>query len=136
VNGKIFPESERCITDNDLNMNNYIINTTAPIKKALDKKLIEQKPIDKNEYDNMNKRVIDINAFMRTALPIDAYNIRESREFMIELNRVSKIVIGSNLVSISSTVQDLIKDLYENNEKYNISGNNRKYINDNNIIFG
>jgi len=133
---KDFPESERCITDNDLNMNNYIINTTAPIKKALDKKLIEQKPIDKNEYDNMNKRVIDINAFMRTALPIDAYNIRESREFMIELNRVSKIVIGSNLVSISSTVQDLIKDLYENNEKYNISGNNRKYINDNNIIFG
>ena len=129
---KEFPNSEHCIIDNNLNMNNYTMDPALLNKKGPAKKLI-----DKNEYENMKKRVIDINEFMKADHILrGAYNIRESREFMIELNRVSKIVIGSNLVSISSTVQDLIKDLYENNEKYNISENNLKYINDNNIIFG
>lgn len=130
-------DTERCITENTLNMDKYTMDPAPTNKKAVDRKRTDQKLIDKNEYENMNKRVIDINALMKTAHIVrGAYNIRESREFMIELNRVSKIVIGSNLVSISSTVQDLIKDLYENNEKYNISENNEKYINDNNIIFG
>jgi len=128
---KEFPDSEHCITDNYLNMDKYTMDPAPTNKKGPVKKLI-----DKNEYENMKKRVIDINEFMNTTRTRSTYNIHESREFMIELNRVSKIVIGSNLVSISSTVQDLIKDLYENNEKYNISENNEKYINDNNIIFG
>jgi hypothetical protein len=64
------------------------------------------------------------------------YNLQHSHQFMIELNRTLKIVINSNLVSISSTVQDIIKDLYENNEKSIVLDNNLRYIEEPDIILG
>lgn len=64
------------------------------------------------------------------------YNPVVSDDFMNELDRTIKIVIGSNLVSISNTTKSIIKDLYENKEKEITLKNNELYLDDANLIFG
>jgi hypothetical protein len=88
---------------------------------------------DKNDYVDIKERVETIKKILNSN---DTYNLKDSREFMSELNRTSKIIIGSNLVSVSNIVQNTIKDLNENNEKRITLESNRNYIKDETIILG
>ena len=88
---------------------------------------------EKREYDDIKERVETIKKVLNSD---DDYNLKYSREFMSELNRTSKIIIGSNLVPISNIVQNTIKDLNENNEKRIALESNRSYIRKEEIILG
>jgi SAM-dependent methyltransferase len=86
-------------------------------KKQLDVELNKYKDtVDIKDYNDILTRVQDIQRVLDSK-DNDDYSVIRSREFMTELNRTAKIIIGSNLVPISSAVQNIIKDLTENNEK-------------------
>jgi hypothetical protein len=109
--------------DNELRK--YVIPSTNPV----------QYTCDKREYDDIEARVEAIKNILDSK-DGDDYNLEKSREFMSELSRTAKIVIGSNLVPISNIVQSTIKDLNENNEKRISLENNRNYIKEERIILG
>ena len=91
----------------------------------------------KKDYDDIKERVDAIKRVLdSSASNKDNYNLYKSREFMSELNRTSKIIIGSNLVPVSNIVQNTIKDLNENNEKRIALESNRNYIKEERIILG
>jgi hypothetical protein len=105
-------------------------------KEQLDAELDKYKEtVDKKDYNDISTRVEDIQRVLDSK-DNDDYSVIKSREFMTELNRTAKIVIGSNLVPISSVVQNIIKDLTENNEKRITLENNRNYIKEERIILG
>ncbi len=65
-----------------------------------------------------------------------AYTITNSQEFASELNRSSKLVVDSNYIRISNALQNLIKDLNDNNEKKISLKNDMNYIKDELLILG
>jgi hypothetical protein len=104
-------------------------------KKQLDGELSKYTTLGANELQDITTRVGDIKRVLDSK-EVDDYSVIKSREFMTELNRTAKIVIGSNLVPISTVVQNIIKDLTENNEKRITLENNRNYIKEERIILG
>ncbi len=112
---------------NQLNneLRKYVIPDTNPVQYTCEKK----------EYDDIESRVDTIKNILDSK-DGDDYNLEKSREFMSELSRTAKIIIGSNLVPISNIVQSTIKDLNENNEKRISLENNRNYIKEERIILG
>jgi hypothetical protein len=64
------------------------------------------------------------------------YNYKDSEEFISELNRVLKIVIGSNYIRISNVLQNLIKDLNDKNDIRISLNNDMNYIKDPQLILG
>lgn len=109
--------------DNELRK--YVMPSTNPV----------QYTCDKREYDDIEARVESIKNILDSK-DEDDYNLEKSREFMSELSRTAKIIIGSNLVPISNIVQSTIKDLNDNNEKRISLENNRNYIKEERIILG
>ena len=109
--------------DNELRK--YVIPSTNPV----------QYTCDKREYDDIEARVEAIKNTLDSK-DGDDYNLEKSREFMSELSRTAKIIIGSNLVPISNIVQSTIKDLNDNNEKRISLENNRNYIKEERVILG
>lgn len=109
----------------DSELRKYVIPSTNPV----------QYTCDKREYEDIETRVKSIKNILDSK-DGDDYNLEKSREFMSELSRTAKIVIGSNLVPISNIVQSTIKDLNENNEKRISLENNRNYIKEERIILG
>ena len=115
------------------------IDTSDEFKKYIEKLDVAIKANNndnKPEKQDMVERLTKIKDDKLNSLNIKTYNPIDSPEFMIETQRTSKIIIGSNLVSISSVVQALIKDLYENGEKKIILENNKQYLTDDKLIFG
>ena len=88
--------------------------------------------ISASDYIDMIKRIDNIDKIFTKS----KYNLMESNEFMIELNRVANIVIGSNLVPLTNIVQTTIKDLSENNQKRISLENDKRYIDNEKIILG
>jgi hypothetical protein len=91
--------------------------------------------VSDSDYTDMITRIGNIdNIFIKSK--DKKYNLMYSNEFMIELNRVANIVIGSNLVPLTNTVQTTIKDLNENNQKRISLENDKRYIENEKIILG
>lgn len=88
--------------------------------------------ISDSDYKDMIDRIDSI----EKTLSKSKYNLKESDEFMIELNRVANIIIGSNLIPLTNIVQTTIKDLSENNQKRISLENDKRYIENEKIILG
>jgi len=91
--------------------------------------------VSDSDYKDMAERIKNIEKIF-TKFKDKRYNLMDSNEFMIELNRVANIVIGSNLVPLTNTVQTTIKDLNENNQKRISLENEKRYIESEKIILG
>lgn len=63
------------------------------------------------------------------------YNYNET-EFIVEMNRTADIVIKSGLVSIHSSIQNLIKDLNDNNTKSISIADEQRYLDLDSSLFG
>lgn len=131
---KLKKESEKRL---DIALSKYVIPAVAAAAATAGTAATIAKPesytCEKREYDDIKERVETIKKVLNS---YDGYNLKYSREFMSELNRTSKIIIGSNLVPISNIVQNTIKDLNENNEKHIALESNRSYIRKEEIILG
>jgi hypothetical protein len=92
------------------------------LKSEIDKlDTIEAKDRKKTINDLINKRL--------------AYNYSET-EFIVEMNRTADIVIKSGLVSIHSSIQNLIKDLNDNNTKSISIADEKRYLSLEGSLFG
>jgi len=85
-----------------------------------------------SDYRDMIDRIENIEKLLSKS----KYNLKDSEEFMIELNRVANIIIGSNLIPLTNIVQTTIKDLSENNKKRISLENDKRYIENEKIILG
>jgi len=93
---------------------------------------ISNRAVSDSDYRDMIDRIENIEKLLSKS----KYNLKESEEFMIELNRVANIIIGSNLIPLTNIVQTTIKDLSENNKKRISLENDKRYIENEKIILG
>jgi hypothetical protein len=64
------------------------------------------------------------------------YNYETTPEFIVEMNRTSDIIIKSGIVSIHSSIQSLIKDLTDNNNKFITIEDETRYLELESAMFG
>jgi len=64
------------------------------------------------------------------------YSFEKNKEFIIEMNRTADIIIKSGIFSIHSSIQNLIRDLTDNNDKLIIVDNEMIYIELDRALFG
>jgi len=65
-----------------------------------------------------------------------AYNYETTPEFIVEMNRTADIIIKSGIVSIHSSIQSLIKDLTDNNNKFITIEDETRYLELDSAMFG
>jgi hypothetical protein len=90
----------------------------------------EIKNLDSIKAKDRNKTITDlINKHL-------TYNYETTPEFIVEMNRTADIIIKSGIVSIHSSIQTLIKDLTDNNNKYITIEDEKRYLDLDGAMFG